>query len=186
MVALPPNFPSLEDQSLYVLTSEQKNQIAQDPSESSTSLLRQGMVTLIEFIYETPASGIGFAVAAIASRYIYPPLAPPFWGLTLGMVSGRIFIRILEACHCKQTIAIKRGAIKLVRRFPKLQLIGAIFALVLGVIWAPLGVLAGLGIGVIGGVNVSVEQALRRQRLHAERQRREAQEAPYRLTLQPV
>lgn len=174
-------FP-MDDPTLYaVWKSEKEKRYVPRDNHQGPSLCKRGVYAVMAFVYETPAKGLGFVIAALAAKFIFAPFAAPFWGLSGGMITGRLFIKVLQAGRCRCHEHIQRSNLALIRRIPWMQLVGVILALGLGVLWAPAGITVGVGIGILGGINVSIDHALRRQRLNAERRKREEARGPYKL-----
>lgn len=119
-------------------------------------------------IYETPSEVVSLTIAGLAARYFLPILAPPLIGGAIGILLGKILVKAIDKVDRKYKTAIltnfAKQACEFSNKYPQLQIITMVVAIVFGCLSNAIGWIAGLTAGGFGGTMIEVEN-LRLQQL---------------------
>lgn len=140
---------------------------ADNKGERLKEVFWKGWKVTKNFAKETPAYIAATLVAAILLQFIFPPLAPALFGISIGFVATRIAVNLIDR-HNPHTLHKVMEKIDGVRSDnPKFQILAFSGALFLGAFWTLGGVIAGLGVGGFGALTLPYVLAENRRRFAA-------------------
>lgn len=109
------------------------------------------------FIYETPVSIVATAVAGVALSIFFTSLGSICLGIVLGSTMSRIAIKIIDHYNSHYLIDLKSKAIETNNKYPKLWMIGYLFATCVSSISPGAGLAISLCYGAFKGIIIQVD-----------------------------
>lgn len=147
--------------SFYIVPSSKPTPAAasvnDQPKKEPQSAIWKGFLVVVNFFYEIPAKVAALAAAGLALLIFFPAAAPPFLGISCSILITRLAIKILDAYHFKIIKDIEKKACELNQKYPKLQIIAFIGALVICSISHVFGFVIGAAIGVFSGILIGID-----------------------------
>lgn len=116
------------------------------------------------FTYEMTASVGTFLIAGIGIRIFFPFLSAPFFGISATLITTRVVVKLLNVYNVDLLKNIKHKASNISHKYPNLQVITLVFAIVISFISPVLGFALAGAVGVYGGVVVEINLAEKKQK----------------------
>jgi hypothetical protein len=133
------------------MTLEINNIYYAPPIEQKTSFSNK-------LLNSIPAEGVAFLVASVAVRIFSASFACPLLGIGISLVTTTLVLKSLECYDQLLLINLTKEACKLSKKYPKIQMIACICALVFSLISRTSGFLLGALIGSFSSLILDVER----------------------------
>ncbi len=140
--------------------------IQNQKEQNIPSKIWNGFKVAMTFVYETPLNVVVFAIIGIALHFFLPKLALPFFAISASMMLTRLAVKIADRYHFHYLKSIQTAACQLCSKYPKLQLIGFIFAVAISPIAPPVGIVCGVAFGILGGIMIEIENYKKQQHIN--------------------
>lgn len=133
------------------MTLEINNIFYEPPLEQKNSY----GITLLNSI---PAEGIAFLVASIAVRFFSSSFAYPLMGIGISLITTTLVLKSLECYDRILLINLTKEACKFSKKYPKIQMIACICALVFSLISKTSSFFLGAVLGSFSSLILDVER----------------------------
>ena len=114
--------------------------------------------TSIRTCMDISSEALGFAVASLALRIIFPPFSLPMAGIAGGILSTRLVIKGLRPYNQLPLMNLTYEACQLRERYPKLQTIAFVFTMGMSFLSQTLALASGIAIGIYGAIVLDVDR----------------------------
>lgn len=150
--------------------------VSTTPSPPPSSELHQnksakwkGFLVKVSSAYEAPAGVAGIALIGVFLYYTFPQVASPFFGIAGSMLVSRLAVKVLDHYNYLPLDDIKKRVVNFNRAYPYIRIVLFGSSLLLcAVSQVAAGVLA-VGLGVLSGVMIEIEQCKRIQTVNQEK-----------------
>lgn len=125
--------------------------------------LKEFSSTQLDFIkkntlFEFPIEALAFAIASFVASLFRLSAALPLRGIGLGLFTEKLAAQAMSFYSPSKMIGLTKEACKLVRHYPRLQLISFIVTLIVSIPFRNLGFYAGIAVGGFGAIILEVEK----------------------------
>lgn len=110
------------------------------------------------FLNVIPTEGVTFIVASLAVRIFSSSLACPLLGIGISLVTTTLVLKSLECYDQLLLINLTKEACKLSKKYPKIQMIACICALVFSLLSKTFSFILGAFIGSFSSLILDVER----------------------------
>lgn len=139
-----------------------------DPPKDN--ILWRGIKVTFNFFYETPAVVIGVTIAAIASHFFIPVLAPTLYTLAVTSMISKLVVKLCGRLNYKFLAKVESSAWNFKVKYPRIQTIAIIITIAAGYILPWCGVILALALGVYSGIINEIEYYKKMQKVTKEAQ----------------
>ncbi|MEI8125163.1 MAG: hypothetical protein WCG42_05370 [Parachlamydiaceae bacterium] len=126
--------------------------------ETCTQFISLSKEKFAESLNETPLEGVAFLIASAVVRIFSHPLVAPLVGIGLSIITTKLVLKSISTYDHSLTVNLTKETCKLRKKYPKLQLIGFIFACAISFASKTLGFASGFLVGTFGSIVFDVER----------------------------
>jgi len=135
-------------------------------SSATQSKIWKNLKKAAELFYETPALAGGLVITGLALSILFPAIAPPFFATATSLVLTRLAVKILAGYNLGFIEYLKKKAYEIHAKYPKVQMIVFIFALVISGISPIASCITAIALGIFSGIIMGIEHCQRLQKIH--------------------
>jgi len=112
----------------------------------------RGVKITLNYLYETPALVIGLTIAAIASHFFIPILAPTLYTLAATTFISKLVIKLCGRLNYKIFAKVESSAWNFKVKYPRLQTIALIVTITAGYVFPLCGIILAIALGIYNGI----------------------------------